>query len=70
VPIGDEPRVACLPATHRLARRGTVTCADLQHDPVLDALAPRTATVEEKLERIAAGQGIAILPRSIARLCP
>lgn len=67
VPIGSEPTVACLPATHPLARRRELTWADLDGEPIFDAYARRRSSVEEKFELIAAGHGIAILPRSVAR---
>jgi DNA-binding transcriptional LysR family regulator len=81
-----EPRVAVLPAGHRLAGKGTVTIADLADEHLLqdpDAVpewrdiatemrvqgrraAPAFRTVEEKLEHVAAGQGIVLLPLSTA----
>ena len=67
VPIGSEPKVACLPATHPLARRRAVTLADLDGEPVLEAHARRATSVEERFELIAAGRGISIVPRSVAR---
>jgi DNA-binding transcriptional LysR family regulator len=67
VPIGSEPKVACLPAAHPLARRRALTTADLDGEPILDAQARRTSSVEEKFELIAAGHGIALVPRSVAR---
>jgi DNA-binding transcriptional LysR family regulator len=67
VPIGSEPKVACLPVTHPLARRRALTMADLDGEPILDAQARRTSSVEEKFELIAAGHGIALVPRSVAR---
>jgi|SRR5882757_224781 len=67
VPIGSEPKVACLPANHVLARRRALTCADLDGEPILDAHARRTSSVEEKFELISAGHGIAMVPRSVAR---
>jgi DNA-binding transcriptional LysR family regulator len=67
VPIGSEPKVACLPATHALARRRALTWADLDGEPILDAHTRRTSSVEEKFELIAAGHGIAMVPRSVAR---
>jgi DNA-binding transcriptional LysR family regulator len=67
VPIGSEPKVACLPATHRLARRRSLTRGDLENESVLDAHARRTSSVEEKFELIAAGHGIATVPRSVAQ---
>jgi DNA-binding transcriptional LysR family regulator len=65
--VGSEPKVACLPATHVLASRRRLSAADLDGVAILDAEARRTATVEEKLELVAAGRGIALLPRSVAR---
>jgi DNA-binding transcriptional LysR family regulator len=67
IPVGSEPKVACLPATHALASRRRLTKADLDGEMILDAEARRTATVEEKLELVAAGRGIAMVPRSVAR---
>ncbi|MFD7708875.1 LysR family transcriptional regulator [Streptomyces sp. NPDC059785] len=67
VPLGSEPRVACLPRSHPLARRRTLTSADLDGETVLDAQARRTSSIEEKFELVAAGHGIALVPRSVAR---
>ena len=67
LPIGSEPKVACLPGTHPLARRRTLTSADLDGEPILDAPRRRTSSLEEKFELIAAGHGIAMVPRSVAR---
>lgn len=50
-----------------LASRRRLTLAALDGETILDFQARRTATVEEKLELVAVGQGIALLPRSIAR---
>lgn len=67
VPVGSETKVACLPAGHALARRRALTHADLEGEAILDAHARRTSSVEEKFELIAAGHGIAMVPRSVAR---
>ena len=67
LPVGSEPKVACLPAAHPLARRRALTLADLDGETILDAHARRTSSVEEKFELIAAGHGIAMVPRSVAR---
>jgi DNA-binding transcriptional LysR family regulator len=81
-----EPRVAVLPAGHRLAGKDTITIADLADEHLLqdpDAVpewrdiatemrarrrraAPVFRTVEEKLEHVAAGHGIVMLPLSTA----
>ncbi|MFG2843651.1 LysR family transcriptional regulator [Kitasatospora sp. NPDC048296] len=66
IPIGHETKVACLPATHPLVGRSSLTSADLDGEPVLDARARRTYTLDEKFELIASGQGIALVPLSIA----
>jgi DNA-binding transcriptional LysR family regulator len=66
VPIGHESKVACLPATHRLAGRSSLTAADLAGEPALDGKARRTASLDEKFELIASGQGIALVPVSVA----
>ncbi|MGH4031711.1 LysR family transcriptional regulator [Actinomycetota bacterium Odt1-20B] len=67
IPLGDEPRAACLPRTHPLARRRTLRMADLEGEPILDMHQRRTSSVEEKFELIASGHGIAVAPRSVAR---
>jgi len=54
-------------ATHALASRRRLSGADLDGETILDARARRTATVEEKFELVAAGRGIAMVPRSVAR---
>ncbi|WP_354644642.1 LysR family transcriptional regulator [Kitasatospora camelliae] len=66
VPIGHETKVACLPATHRLAARRSLTSADLDGEPVLDAKQRRTSSLEEKFELIASGHGVALVPLSVA----
>ncbi|MFG3257185.1 LysR family transcriptional regulator [Streptomyces sp. NPDC048172] len=66
VPVGHDTKVACLPASHPLAGRGTVTTADLDGEPVLDVRARRKVSLEEKFELIASGQGIAHVPVSVA----
>ncbi|MGX1758081.1 LysR family transcriptional regulator [Streptomyces lydicus] len=66
VPIGHETKVACLPVTHRLAGRRTLTSAALDGEPVLDVRTRRTSSLEEKFELIAAGQGLALVPVSVA----
>jgi DNA-binding transcriptional LysR family regulator len=86
-PLFSEPRVAVLPAEHRLAGKTAIGIADLADDHLLQHpdIVPewrgiaaemrsrrRTApprvmwTVEEKLEHVAAGHGIVILPESTA----
>jgi DNA-binding transcriptional LysR family regulator len=67
VPVGSERKVACLPATHPLAGRRGLRTADLDGEVILDAHARRTSSVEEKFELIAAGDGIAMVPLSVAR---
>ena len=66
IPVGTEQKVACLPVTHPLARRRKLITADLDGETILDAHSRRTSSVEEKFELIAAGQGIAMVPLSIA----
>jgi DNA-binding transcriptional LysR family regulator len=81
-----EPRVAVLPAGHRLAGKDTISVADLADEHLLqdpDAVPewrdiatemrarrrpspPVFHTVEEKLEHVAAGHGIVLLPLSTA----
>ncbi|MFH8404114.1 LysR family transcriptional regulator [Streptomyces sp. NPDC018019] len=66
VPVGRETKVACLPVSHPLAGRPALTSADLEGEPVLDVRTRRTSSLEEKFELIASGQGIALVPRSVA----
>ncbi len=79
-PLYTEPRVAVLPAGHRLADKDQITEADLAGEPLL--WAPDTDTqptrrphpnagyrvrgVDDTLEHVAAGRGISFLARSTA----
>jgi DNA-binding transcriptional LysR family regulator len=85
-PLFEEPRVAALPADHRLAGKPVIDITDLADEHLLqdpDAvpewrdiaaeLRTRTAkpvpvlrSVEEKLEHVAAGRGVSIVPLSVA----
>lgn len=79
-PLYTEPRVAVLPADHRLAGKPSLSAADLlgepivwHHDLALFAGRPaqpgtghRVTSVEDKLEHVAAGHGISVLPASAA----
>jgi DNA-binding transcriptional LysR family regulator len=78
VPLYTEPRVAVLPASHRLAGKEEVTEADLAGEPLLwhgDTNTQPTRRphpnagylvrgVDETLEHVAAGRGISFLARS------
>ena len=82
-PLLTEPRVAMLPAGHRLAGKETVEIAELADERLLQDPAavpewrdvatippddnPPTYAVEEKLEHVAAGRGVVVLPLSTAR---
>lgn len=66
VVVGREPAVALFPRTHPLATRRSVSLQDLKTGTILDGVRRRTATIEEKLELIAAGLGVAMLPESVA----
>jgi DNA-binding transcriptional LysR family regulator len=85
-PLLAEPRVAALPADHRLAGKDTISIADLADEHLLQDPAavpewrdiaaemrsrhrrgvPVFRTVEEKLEHVAAGHGVVVLPLSTA----
>jgi DNA-binding transcriptional LysR family regulator len=85
-PLFDEPRVAMLPADHRLAGKPVIRIADLADDHLLqppDAVPewrdvavelregtsgrlPVFHSVEEKLEHVAIGNGISVLPLTTA----
>jgi DNA-binding transcriptional LysR family regulator len=82
-----EPRVAVLPASHRLAGKEKVSIHDLADEHLLqhpeavpewravatelrDGPCPsfvEARSVEEKLERVAAGRGFSVLPESACR---
>jgi DNA-binding transcriptional LysR family regulator len=81
-----EPRVAVLPADHRLAGKDSISITDLADEHLLQdpgavpewrdiatemrsrrrRSTPVFRTVEEKLEHVAAGHGIVLLPLSTA----
>ncbi|MCE7001932.1 LysR substrate-binding domain-containing protein [Kibdelosporangium philippinense] len=83
-PMFTEPRVAVLPADHRLAGKESIEIVDLAAEHLLnepgavpewrdisvqlrDGTAPPArgyTSIEEKLEDVASGQGIAIIPKS------
>lgn len=65
--IGHEHKVACLPVTHPLADRESLSRADLADEPILDSRNRRTSSLDEKFELIASGHGIALVPLSLAR---
>lgn len=85
VPLLSEPRVAVVPAEHRLAGKDSISIADLADEHLLqdpDAVpewrdiatelrtgrqpVPALRSVEEKLEHVAAGHGVVVLPLSTA----
>jgi DNA-binding transcriptional LysR family regulator len=80
-PLLGEPRVAMLPAAHRLAGKETIEIAELADDRLLQdpaavpewrdiatvEPAPPAYAVEEKLEHVASGRGVVVLPLSTAR---
>ncbi|WP_223165649.1 LysR substrate-binding domain-containing protein [Lentzea indica] len=67
VPLFSEPRVAVVPATHRLAGKESVLEADLSGERrVQHTDPPGFRSVEEKLEHVAMHGGVAILPLSTA----
>jgi DNA-binding transcriptional LysR family regulator len=79
VPLFSEPRLAALPADHRLAGQDELTLADIAGERYLRIFDPapvpdpdgsrhRLRSVEEKLEYVAAGHGVIVLPRSATRL--
>ncbi|MGA6205126.1 LysR family transcriptional regulator [Nocardia testacea] len=71
VTVGAEPKIACLPSTHRLAAAPAADRplleVDLAGEPVIGAQVRRTASIEEKFELIASGHGIAVVPRGVAQ---
>jgi DNA-binding transcriptional LysR family regulator len=73
IPLFSEPRLAALPLTHPLATSTSLAEADLDDEPHLRYLEPPAngepppRGVEEKLEHVAAGRGIILLPLSATR---
>jgi DNA-binding transcriptional LysR family regulator len=81
-PLYSEPRVVLLPITHRLAGKDVVHIADLADEDLIHAdlvpewraatgprrrrVEPTISAVEEKLEHVASGRRIAIMPESSA----
>jgi DNA-binding transcriptional LysR family regulator len=66
IPIGNDPKVACLPSSHKLARRSSLSLADLEGESIIDPTRRRVSSVEEKFELAAAGHGIAVALISVA----
>jgi DNA-binding transcriptional LysR family regulator len=77
-PLLSEPRVVMLPASHRLAGKETVEIAELADEQLLQdpaavpewpyvAVGVPAYAVEEKLEHVASGRGVVVLPLSTAR---
>jgi DNA-binding transcriptional LysR family regulator len=77
-PLFDDPEMVALPTAHRFAARDAVTLADLADEPLLrydaapdhDIGRPSTKrairTMEEKLEAVALGHGLALVPATAA----
>ncbi|GGF34600.1 LysR family transcriptional regulator [Subtercola lobariae] len=65
IAVGAETSVVFLPATHRLASQKTVLQAELDGEKILDGERRHTSSIEEKLELVAAGHGLAVLPESV-----
>lgn len=79
-PLYTEPRVVLLPSAHRLAGKDFVHIADLIDDDLIHpdlvpewrpgrrrrGIEPAITAVEEKLEHVASGRRIAIMPESSA----
>jgi DNA-binding transcriptional LysR family regulator len=68
-PLYTEPRLVALPADHPLAGAGALSTEDLEDEPHLRYMqavagSPPLRGVEEKLEHVAAGRGIILLPQS------
>ena len=66
-PLATEPRVAVLPAAHRLAGKESVLESDLAGERIVHHdSTPGIRSVEEKLEHVALHGGVTILPLSTA----
>jgi DNA-binding transcriptional LysR family regulator len=73
-PLFSEPRLVALPSSHPLAAADELTEAELADQRYLHFLDPapgvrggRLRSFEEKLEHVAAGNGIILLPESATR---
>ncbi|MDV9174544.1 LysR substrate-binding domain-containing protein [Streptomyces sp. W16] len=73
LPLFTEPRVAMLPADHRLAGKQDLVLADLDGETWLRYLNPHPdpddvpiRSIEEKFENVASGAGITLVPVSVA----
>jgi DNA-binding transcriptional LysR family regulator len=80
LPLYTEPRVVVLAADHRLAGKESITATDLVGEPIVwhedmtlfpdrpaqPASGHRVTSVEDKLEHVAAGRGVSVLPQSAA----
>ncbi|MGI5501688.1 LysR family transcriptional regulator [Lentzea sp. CA-135723] len=67
VPLFAEPRVAVVPASHRLAGKESVLESDLAGERLVQhGVTPGVRSVEEKLEHVALQGGVAVLPLSTA----
>ena len=66
VPSAASRRSPACPRATRSPGGPELMRADLEGEPILDAHARRTSSVEEKFELIASGEGIAMVPRSVA----
>lgn len=66
VPLVSEPAVVVVPEDHRLADRGEITMADLAGERMIHHQTHTVRSVEEKLELVAAGHGLALLPETTA----
>lgn len=70
LPLYSEDQLAVLPASHPLARRRSLRSAELagerrlRYTDIAPGAEAPLRSVEEKLEHVAAGHGIIVLPRS------
>jgi DNA-binding transcriptional LysR family regulator len=65
--LGTEPKVAVIPAGHRLAAKRHVRLADLDGEMLVE-IDRRCTSIEAKLELAASGRDIATVPRSVAKI--
>lgn len=64
--LGTEPKVAVIPAGHRLAAKRHVRLADLDGEALVE-IDRRCTSIEAKLELAASGRDVAMVPRSVAK---
>lgn len=67
VRLGSEPKVAVIPAGHRLSAKRHVRVADLEAEMLVE-IDRRCTSIEARLELAASGRDVAVVPRRVAKM--